>query len=315
MAHSLRDFRAKDFIETKESLIFAVVENGTEQGRVLCFLRYRKTSEGWQKLTTHQANTLLENQYPEYLYYSLPKDAYLHAVPVEKIDQHFFPEKQLQVLLQCVPHDSVLSDLQQLCHLLIDTGLAMEQIGITGSLLINAQKKSSDIDLVFYDRDDFFQARNSIRKLIITCQLHSLSEADWRVTYQRRGCELSFSEYVWHEQRKFNKAVINQRKFDLSFVGSCGSLDIIHFKKIGPVKIQALVTDDSRGFDYPAVLEIDDAQIQVVVSFTATYTGQAFTGEKVEIAGLLEQASNGCCRIVVGSTREAENEYIKVLQK
>ncbi len=314
-SYSSRDFLAKDFIETEEGLVFAVVENGTEQGRVLCFLRYHRTSSGWQKLTTHQANALLENQFSDYLYYSVPKDAHLHAVPVRKICKHLLPEKQLQLLLQKVPGDPVISDLQQLCWLLAETGLTIEQVGVTGSLLINAQKKASDIDLVIYDRDDFFQARNSIRKLISTGKLFSLSKGDWREAYQRRGCELSFSEYVWHEQRKFNKAVINQRKFDISFVDSNKAMENIRFNKIGPVKIRALVTDDKRGFDYPAELEIDAAQAQVVVSYTATYTGQAFTGEKVEISGLLEQASNGCRRIVVGSNREAEGEYIKVVQQ
>ena len=312
---SFRDFLAKDFIETGEGLVFAVVENGTEQDKVLCFLRYRKNSEGWQKLTTLQANQFLENKYPEYLYYSVLKDAHLHAVPVGKIAKHFLPEKQLQALLQIPPGDPVIGDLQQLCHLLAETGLTIEQIGVTGSLLINAQKKTSDIDLVLYDRDLFFLSRNGIRKLIAAGRLYALSETDWREAYQRRGCELDFSEYVWHEQRKFNKAVINQRKFDLSFVDSRISLDSMHFKKIGAVKIQALVTDDSRGFDSPAVLEIDADQAQVAVSFTATYTGQAFTGETVEISGVLEHASNGSRRIVVGSTREAKGEYIKVLHK
>jgi predicted nucleotidyltransferase len=33
-------FFAKDFIETAEGLIFAVVERGVEDGKALCFLRY-----------------------------------------------------------------------------------------------------------------------------------------------------------------------------------------------------------------------------------------------------------------------------------
>ena len=203
--YSCSDFLAKDFIESKEGLVFAVVDNGTEQGKVLCFLRYRKISGGWQKLTTHQANQFLENHHPEYLYYSTLKDAHLHAVPLGKIARHFLPEKQLQTLLQNHPSDPVISDFQQLYHLLEEAGLTMEQVGVTGSLLIHAQKKTSDIDLVFYDRDRFFQARNSIRKLITSGQLYALSEADWQEAYQRRDCELGFSEYVWHEQRKFNK--------------------------------------------------------------------------------------------------------------
>ena len=64
-------FIAKDFIETTEGLKFAVVANGVEQNKVLCFLRYvREADGGWKKYPTDAANALLRAQYPDYLYYS-----------------------------------------------------------------------------------------------------------------------------------------------------------------------------------------------------------------------------------------------------
>ena len=49
-------FLSKDFIETAEGLRFAVVVNGIEQDKVLCFLRYMHTSEGWLKVDGFQLN-------------------------------------------------------------------------------------------------------------------------------------------------------------------------------------------------------------------------------------------------------------------
>ena len=66
-------------------------------------------------------------------------------------------------------------------------------------------------------------------------------------------------------------------------------------------------------FDYPAEFKLDHEEITHVVCFTATYTGQAIKGELIEIAGQVEQASDGLKRIVVGSSREALGEYIKVI--
>ena len=63
-------YQAKDFIQTKEGLVFAVVEQGLENGKVLCFLRYLQQDDSWQKLATQQANQLLKSQYPQYLFYS-----------------------------------------------------------------------------------------------------------------------------------------------------------------------------------------------------------------------------------------------------
>ena len=57
-------FLSKDFIETAEGLIFAVVAQGTEQGKVLCFLRYVKDDDGWKKVSTEPANAFLAHYYP-----------------------------------------------------------------------------------------------------------------------------------------------------------------------------------------------------------------------------------------------------------
>ena len=72
--------------------------------------------------------------------------------------------------------------------------------------------------------------------------------------------------------------------------------------------------DDTAAFDYPAEFKLNHPHIDSVVSFTATYTGQAVKGEMVEVSGLVEQNSQGIKRIVVGSSREAHGEYIKVMQ-
>ncbi len=307
------DYLAKDFVETEEGLVFAVVENGIEQGRVLGFLRYRKISSGWQKISTQQANSFLQVNYPDYLFYSINKDARLHAVAIDRITKHYRPEQVLLNILQLDSQDQVIQDLQEFYLLLTNAGLELKNAGVTGSVLINAQKNSSDIDLVIYERVEFFKLRELVKQLIDDSLLKGLTEVDWQVSYQRRSCELNFSEYVWHEQRKYNKAIINSRKVDLSFVDPLGSEGNAAYTKIGPIKLQTLITDHTKAFDYPAVFQIDCQEAQSVVSYTATYTGQAFAGERVEVAGLLERADNGQCRVIVGSSREAKGEYIKVL--
>ena len=72
----MKTFLAKDFIQTREGLVFAVVETGLEQGRVLCFLRYVNKSGQWVKVDTEQANRLLADQFPQYRYFSPSKDVF-----------------------------------------------------------------------------------------------------------------------------------------------------------------------------------------------------------------------------------------------
>jgi predicted nucleotidyltransferase len=307
-------FFAKDFVETADELMFAVVADGIEQGKVLCFLRYIKGSVGWEKLSTAQANAFLERHHPHYLHYSPLLDAHLHAVAVSQILKHHPPKNRLQQIMRQQPLDAVERDVWQLGQLLQQHGLDLTHIGITGSILIGVQQHSSDIDLVCYRRDVFQQCRELTRQLVAQDQLQALNDNDWLASYQRRSCALSFADYVWHEQRKYNKAIVNGRKFDLNFIDATLPAESIHYQKAGAITVQCRVIDDSRAFDYPAEFKLDHPLFATVVSFTATYTGQALTGEWVEISAFVEQTQAGVKRLVVGSSREADGEYIKVIR-
>ena len=304
-------FLPKDFIETAEGLIFAVVAHGLENEKARCFLRYVRGENGcYRKVQTDEANELLAKSYPHYRFHSHEFDAFLHAVLVEKIVVHHKPQQRLQQLLQNSPLDEIEKNCVQLCQLLTQAGVDLAHFGVTGSLLIGQQKASSDIDLVCYNVQSFHKARKAVSKLIAQNLLSDLTHNDWQESYARRDCDLSFDSYVWHEKRKANKGMISGRKFDLSLVEKSTNQSANTFSKLGKITLQAQITDATRAFCYPAEFELADSKIQKVVCFTATYVGQAITGERVEISGQLEQDDAGNQRIVVGSSREARGEYI-----
>jgi len=291
-----------------------VVDHNIEHGKVLCFLRYIKDKPGWKKVATEPANAYLKQYHPEYLHYSPVLDAHLHAVALDRIVNHHRPRQRLQQIMQASQLDAVERDLFQLCELLQQRGLDLVNTGITGSILAGVQQQGSDIDLICYGRAVFHQCRAITRDLIEQGHLHDLNDRDWQESYQRRSCELSFVDYVWHERRKSNKAVINGRKFDLNFIDDTARSDAASYQKCGAITLQCRITDDTRAFDYPAEFKIDHEQFETIVSFTATYTGQAVKGETVEVSGIVEQTQHGVQRIVVGSSREAHGEYIKVIR-
>ena len=307
-------FLPKDFIETAEGLIFAVVAQGLENEKVRCFLRYVPNENGqWRKVQTDEANELLVRKYPDYRFHSLEFDAFLHAVAVDKIATHHKPSQRLEELCTNSPRDEIEKNCSQLCALFEKSGLNLEKFGVTGSLLIGQQKVTSDIDLVCYDLTTFHQARKVVQDLMEQNELDTLRHEDWQESYARRDCDLSFEDYVWHEQRKFNKGLCHGRKFDLSLIEKRPKEKRV-FTKLGLIKIQTQVVDDKRAFCYPAEFEISHSTIQKVVCFTATYIGQAVKGERIEVAGQLEQDEFGHQRIVIGSSREARGEYCLVLK-
>ena len=80
------------------------------------------------------------------------------------------------------------------------------------------------------------------------------------------------------------------------------------------MKLVSQVIDDQFSFDFPARYILDDEVISEVMVMTQTYVGQAKTGEKIEVSGAVEyDVATGQSRLIVGSSREAVGEYIKVI--
>lgn len=310
----MNPYQPKDFIETAEGLIFAVVTADPEDHRVLSFLRYRRSREGLQKLSSRDADELLKNLYPHYIHYSKARDVTLHGVHHDLVTVHHQPRQQLQEILRRDPCDEIEEKLQRLAGLLGEYGVDTEEMGVTGSLLIGAQNRESDIDLVFYRREAFSKAREIIRSLMQQKLLQPLDDVLWHDAYERRGCSLTLEEYLWHEARKYNKAAIDQTKVDISLLTPERWQDLLRFKKYHRCNLKVRIADDKHSFDYPARYLLDHPSVKQAVCYTATYLGQAEQGEYVEIQGRLEISAVGHLRIVIGSDREATDEYIKVIR-
>ncbi len=303
-------FQPRDFIETSGGLFFAVVDGTTEDGKVLCFLRYGPNG----KLNTGAANALLHKSNPCYLHHSNRLDVDIHAVPVECILRHHQPRKRVWDMLAHPPWDVIEGKLRSLLKLLMEDGLSPDAFGVTGSLLIGRQTLRSDMDVVIYGRENFFRALARVRALIDMGLLDELDTAAWRDAYGRRGCELSFEEYLWHGRRKGNMGLVEGTKFDLALIDEETATESqAIWLKTGPAVIQGLVLDDAHAFDQPARYSIDHPEIAEVLSFTHTYAGQAKTGETIEAAGNVETSDEGCKQLVVGSSREALGEFIRVV--
>jgi predicted nucleotidyltransferase len=307
------DCQPRDFIETPEGLLFAVVDARPEEGRVLCFLRYVREGGKVRKLGTDAANAYLADRFPDYRFVSKRLDARLHAVPWTAIARHHRPRQRVRELLAEPAPDAIEARAVRWLRLMAARGLYPERVGLTGSLLIGAQTARSDLDFVIYGRETFFEARRQVRAAMESGELSSLDEAAWREAYQRRGGALSFEEYRWHEARKFNKGLIEGTKFDISLIGERPPEDSGPVRKLGPTVLRAGVRDARHAFDHPARYRLDHPEVPEAWCFTATYAGQAEPGETVEIAGILEETESGRRRVVVGSSREAPGEYIRVL--
>ena len=307
--------RPKDFISIDDKLFFAVVYEYQEDNHVLTFLRYIKDNTGMHKLTTKKAEKIISEYYPEFQFNSSYVDIGLHGIPINMIKKIYYPEETVNQLLNTRTPENKERDAIGAIKYLQGIGCKAGNIGITGSIMLGAHNECSDIDIVIYGREAFLKIRSQIKNSLAIGELNSLNQIMWQDAYERRNCALSFDDFYFHEIRKFNKFMFGNSKVDISAIPN----EIEKYKESGPYKkvgkdkILSIVKDDKYAYDFPARYSIKHDSIKEVISYTATYIGQAKKGEKIEAAGFIEEDKDGVRRLLVGTSREAEEEYIRIV--
>jgi predicted nucleotidyltransferase len=313
----------KDFVEAGDGLLCAVVAEGLESGRVLVSPRYLRGATGaLRKLPTAEALQWVRNEYPRWMFHSPSRDVSLCGIPVEEVVRLHRPVDAWRAASNISPI------LAAVFHQLADTFQPLaDELGLTGSHLIEAAGTESDIDLVVYGLENFALVQRLIANAIAAKSdqsenvndrqppyaLQELSESQWRTAYQRRDfSELTFAEYLWHEQRKRNKFSVAGIKVDVSCVDEPPLAAQHAGLKQGLATIGGRVTDATYAFASPAMWHIDHPTIERILVFTATYVGQAQVGELIEAQGQVEVEPSGRQRLIVGSSREAHHEYLRV---
>jgi len=326
--------RIRDFVITEDDWIFSVVCYDLGGAELKCLLRYVPDEEGervseklgrYRKLDFYGPYEFLRKYRPEYLNDVAP---YLHLVPKVDITEILKPELELPVIAERATNKRV-----KRIYEFLSRFIRKERIGITGSFLCGLNAEESDIDLVIYGRENFKMAREVItdasgqgqgqgegygedqEQMLFT----AINESLWREIYLKRKPELNYHDFVAHEIRKGHRGVIGSRYFDILYVRDAEELERLDRrnyeigKRVGYRTIRAEVTDTSFSFDNPAIYGIEHDEIEMVLSFTHTYAGQALADETIEARGMVEETRDGRRRLIVGTTREAKGEWIRSL--
>jgi len=299
--------RIRDFIQTVDGWIFAVADYHRPQG-IRCMLRYVPDPKGdreangikYRKLDFDQAFDFLRKAKPGYV-----KD--LHVIPETDILTLYKPEVMLPLVAKKDPK------LNKIVSILRDGGIPQESMGITGSMLIGLNGHTSDIDFVVYG-NYWWKARDLISDAKDDGRIQDLNEATWKKIYSKRVPDISYEEFVAHEERKGNRGLVDGTYFDLLFTREWDQIAAPHLpgKKVELRQISAKVKEADFAFDNPSILKLDHPEVEEIHCFTHTYAGQALPGESIEARGMIEDTGEGL-RMVVGTSREAKGEWIRSL--
>ena len=317
----MKQVRTRDFIYTSDDLYFASTNYIHPENRVISFLRYVPDPEGdrekdgkrYRKVGSEEAYSYLRENYPDYLYFS--------------------EVTNVEMLI------AKLMDVADFFHFMAD--IPYDHLGISGSILPGLQKSDvSDLDFVVYGLDNhrraiaaFKEHRGKevyIEEVDKHITVEGITNDYWDFVYDKRMFDESLTkeEFRWYENRKANRGTINGTLFDIlatkdydEIEGTWG--DTV-YEPQGIAKIECDIVSALGAFDNPSLYTIENVEVldgvdfplTEVVSFTHTYAGEVIDGEHVIAKGKVEKVIvNGefsHYRIVVGTTREAIDEYLKL---
>ncbi|RAP44964.1 MAG: hypothetical protein BZ135_07000 [Methanosphaera sp. rholeuAM6] len=333
--------RQRYFIKTKDGLFFAVTDNYHPDTHIISFLRYMPCEEGdrvidgvrYKKVSSDEAYSFLNKNHPNYLFRWNIENKDSMGVPLEDIVEVLSPVDKLNEIISSHDNDEFYDKIRLLASIFHEkAGIGYDDMGVSGSTLLNLQNPStSDIDFIIFGLDNHRKAINLYSRLKNDADspLDKISGKYWKDVYDKRikDDSMSFDEFIWYESRKNNRGLIGGTLFDISCSRNDSELrdsGAVFSRVVCPMKIHCKIADDRYSYDAPAVYNVSDVQvlegpcmnIENIVSFTHTYTGIVKNNEWVIASGVCEETtdndSSKMYNLIVGTTRESINEYVKL---
>lgn len=335
----------RDFIESKDNIFFAVTNYNHPKSHILAFPRYMSSINGnrmingirYKKLSSMEALDFLKKYHPDYFLNWNRYDEKMVAVPVDDIKKVYKPIEKLASIRRSELDNIFYEKIVLLTDVFHDyCGISYEDMGISGSTLIGLfDVDNSDIDLIIYGKEnhrlaiDFFSKIKNDDEYV----LNSIHGNFWKQVYDKRMFDDTFDldEFIWYENRKSNRGIIQDSLFDISFNKRYDEIiddSNLCYRRLENMKIICTIDDDSESYHNPAIyhvsnveiLEGEDRIIENIVSYTHTYTGIVKNNERVIASGVCEKCLNKetgeiTYNLAVGTTRESINEYVKLEEK
>lgn len=295
-------FRDKDYLLTKDGLIFNVLGDQHEGGHVTAGLKY--TKEGKWIDSYRDATHYLRDQYPAYFKEKI-------VVPLDQIEKHLKPLQRTRQLLnsteEFAPRHRIALELidvlAECCR------IPPFEVGITDSLLWGEGNAQSDIDLVLYGSEVISDFQLKSKELF---QFDDLEPID--PSFVQRPPDVDDATFETMLKRKANQGYFRGTRFSIR--GALTDEEVLWSSErrepFHPVESQRRVLEISNCDDsllFPVQYETSEGL--PLVSYHIGYEMSFQPGDKVEVAGTLERSGDDQ-RMLVGSIR-GEKESIRLV--
>jgi len=303
-------------VETPDGLIFTVKGLLHPPDRVIAYLRYLPDSTGKRlrngipyRRVYHFAEQqeILETSYPTYLAHDPAFGLSLQSVPRREIDTVYDPRSYLAALRQQGPGDHLEADALALAALIHKTAdVPRENLGVSGSLMLDLHRPTSDIDLVVYGTHTGRTVHQRLLGLLHEKEgeLRRPNQEELAKIYaeHRRDTPLPFDSFLRLQTRKVNELRFRGRETFIRFVRLPDDTEERYgdrrFEPLRRTSTQARVTDDRGAIFTPCRYRVEDAtlldgsplpDLREIVSFRGRFSDQVRAGEWAVAQGSLER--------------------------
>lgn len=327
-----------DTFTTREGFVFNTFGYEHPEGRVFAFLKYipaeyrdlfnvdyldRTWKRDGQQLcraeklyTARNYTTFLEafrSHFPAYVFHCPFRDKEVISAPLGSIEKAFVPRECLRRIAGLKRKDALQRMTLDFVSLVTEeSGAAFEDFGVHGSVALDMHSDKSDIDIVVYGSRNFRTVEATIDRLAKAGALSYLFSNRLDAARLFKG-RYRGKVFMYNAIRKPEEVTASYGAFK--------------YAPLTPVRFNCTVKDDSEAMFRPAIYKIvdyepanssstfsEEAIPQIVVSMIGCYRNVARDGDKMRVAGVLEQVKavrndRAFYQVVVG-TGTSEDEHI-----
>ena len=308
--------REGDLIEAIDGNIFDVKGLVHPPNKIIAFIRFTPDPQGERKRNNQRFRKvyplqdryeLLKERFPQYLVFDSVFNEWMCEVPTNKIKKNYKPNKYLNQLRKKKITQELEKQTLQLTQLLKqEASVPWKALGVSGSLLVNLQSNTSDIDLIVYGSANCQKVYNALKLLIQdeTGQVrpHTRSELKALFDFRSKDTNVSFEDFVRTESRKVLQGKFGQRDYFIRCIKEQKEINETYgstiYEPAGEAKIKATIADNSEMIYTPCRYQIETNKVlegtkvdypTEIVSFRGRFCEQAQLGEEVISRGKVER--------------------------
>ena len=308
-------------VETEDHLIFTVKGVLHPSDHLIAYLRYAPDPAGARERAGRryrrlyhfdEQEALLEAVRPAFLVRDCVLGVRVQRVPRRCVRRVYDPCRRLAALRRQGVTEKGASPATEREILRLDSlvrkaaGAPARNLGISGSILLGLQRPDSDIDVLVYGERVGRAVHTALHDLVADGS-YPLRRPNGRElaalhAEHRKDTPLSFRDFVRMQRRKVNELRFRGREVFFRFVKYPGEVGWAYgdrrFEPEGIATIQATISDDEDAIFTPSRYEVTEAAVlggatpeslDEIVAYRGRFSNQAFSHERVEARGVLEQ--------------------------